>query len=593
MITIKVGLASCGIAAGSKEVYDTFLSKLNFNSRYELKKVGCIGCCYEEPIVEIKVENNESLILKKVVVEDVERIISFCETQDFSLIKDKVLAKRRDGNVVYELDYLEDLPFFKDQTKRVSALCGIIDPENIWDYIKRGGYEAFKKALTMDRKEIIELVKASGLRGRGGAGFPTGRKWELMQDADEKYLICNFDEGDPGAFMNRVLVESNPHQVIEGILIASHALKVTKAYIYTRAEYPLAVSRLRTALKQAKELGFFGENGYLPIDIELRLGAGAYVCGEETALIASIEGNYGRPKQRPPFPAQKGLFGKPTTINNVETLANLPLILRNGVDWFRQLGTSTSPGTKMYSLAGGVPRTGYIEYPLGTPLGKILECTGVDLKEIKGVQLGGPSGGCINVEKHLDLPIDYDHVSQVDAIMGSGSFIVIPKSQDMVELARYFLQFSISESCGQCVPCREGTMRMKEILDKILQGDGTIKDLLTLEELSFAVRETSLCGLGKVAPNPVISTMKHFREDYVKHFTISNLDSPTEVYYISPEKCNGCNLCVSVCIANCIAGRLSEVHVINQHLCKRCGLCQKACPTHAIEIKELSEIVNE
>jgi len=593
MIQIKVGLASCGIASGALEVYDRFQALVGLNSRYELKKVGCIGCCHEEPIVEVRIDENETLILKKVKKGDVERIIKFTENQDLNLIADLIYGKRKDGRLVYtEIPYYFDLPYFKKQVKRVSDLCGIIDPENINDYFFFNGYEAFKKALNMKREEIIAIVKESGLRGRGGAGFPTGKKWELMKESDEKYLICNFDEGDPGAFMNRVLVESNPHLVIEGILIASYALKVKKAFIYTRAEYPLAVSRLKIALKQAKEAKLFGQDGLLKIDVELRLGAGAYVCGEETALISSIEGNYGRPKQRPPFPAEKGLFEKPTTIDNVETLANLPLILKNGVEWFRSVGTTTSPGTKMYSLSGGVPRTGYIEFPLGTKLRDILECTGVDLNEIKGVQLGGPSGGCLSLD-HLDLPIDYDNVPKHDAIMGSGSFVIIPKTQDMVDIARYFIQFSVSESCGQCVPCREGTMRMKEILDKILEGDGNIKDLLALEELAIAVRETSLCGLGKAAPNPVISTMKHFREDYVKHFTLSNLESPTEVYYINPDKCTGCNLCTNVCIAKSITGRLSEVHVIDQHLCKRCGLCLKACPVHAIEIKELSEIINK
>ncbi len=587
MITVKVGMASCGIAAGANEVYNTL--KEHYKDSIVLKKVGCIGTCYAEPIIEVKKDDDETIIFSKVTKDNV---IDIIESLKENRLHHNAFAKRRDGIKKFDLPYLDELEFFKIQHKRVSELCGIIDPENIDDYLEFGGYEALKKALQMKRKEILEMITQSGLRGRGGAGFPTGKKWEFVFDAEKpKYLICNFDEGDPGAFMNRVLVESNPHLLIEGILIASYVLDVDKAFIYTRAEYPLAVKRLKIALHQAKEKGIFGENGMIKVDIEIRLGAGAYVCGEETALIASIEGKPGRPRPKPPYPAQKGLFGRPTVINNVETLANVPLIVKNGVDWFRAVGTSSSPGTKMFSFSGGIKNTGYIEVPLGTKLKDILSITGVSLDQIKGVQLGGPSGGCLSKE-FLDLPIDYENVPKADAIMGSGSFVIIPNDTDIVEFARYFLEFNINESCGQCTPCREGLMRMKEILDKILAGEGSVKDMLNLEELALFVKEASLCGLGKAAPNPVICTIKHFREEYVKHFKYKVIHDPTEVYYILPEKCTGCNVCTRVCPVKAITGRYFEVHTINQDLCIRCGQCQKACGFNAIVVKSLDEIKN-
>ncbi len=583
MIQTKVGLASCGIAAGAQKVYDELIKR-----EIPVKKVGCIGACFAEPILEVKKDNEETLIFQKVEPKDIQDIIASVLNHK---PHKKLFAKRRDGKKTVEGKYIDELDFYKNQVKRVSEECGIINPEEINDYIKVGGYEQLKKAITMKREEIVKIVDESGLRGRGGAGFPTGKKWKVMLKTEKpRYLICNFDEGDPGAFMNRVLVESNPHLLLEGILIAGYTLDVKKAFIYTRAEYPLAVKRLKIAIEQAKEKKIFGsEDSLINIDVEVFLGAGAYVCGEETALIASLEGNAGRPKPKPPYPFQKGLFGRPTNINNVETLANIPLIIKNGAKWFREYGTATSPGTKMFSFSGGTKYGGYIEIPLGTKLHEILKIAKVNPEEIKGVQLGGPSGGCVSKD-FLNLPVDYDNVSKAHAIMGSGSLVIIPKEQDIIELAKYFVSFSISESCGQCVPCREGTKRMYELLDKISKNKGTTKDMIDLEELALTIQQTALCGLGKSAPNPVLSIIYNYRDEFIKHFLKGSLKDPAQTFYINPDHCTGCHICFQKCPHNAITGRPLEIHTINQDLCARCGICYNNCPVNAIEIRNIDEI---
>jgi NADH:ubiquinone oxidoreductase subunit F (NADH-binding)/Pyruvate/2-oxoacid:ferredoxin oxidoreductase delta subunit/(2Fe-2S) ferredoxin len=585
MIQVKVGLASCGIASGAKEVYDEFI-----RLKIPTKLVGCIGACYAEPLVEIKKDDFETIIYQKVSVHDVKKIVHSAIHQTNNSC---VFAKRKDG-VVSDIDasYLEDLEYYSLQEKRVSKHCGIIDPEDIQDYILTGGYTALKKVVAEKNPEkFIDLVSKSGLRGRGGAGFPTGKKWGFFyaEKSDHKYLICNFDEGDPGSFMNRVLVESDPHLLIEGMLITSMLLGVTEAFIYTRAEYPLAVERLKKAISQAKVKKLLGKDSLTNVTIEIRLGAGAYVCGEETALIASIESNAGRPRPKPPFPAKKGLWGKPTLINNVETLSNIPLIINNSDKWYRKVGTNTSPGTKMFSFSGHIKRGGYIEVPLGTKLSHFLKIADANLDEIKGVHIGGPSGGTLSLN-FLDLPVDYDNISKADAIMGSGSLVIIPKTQDMVELAKFFLEFSVLESCGKCVPCREGTTRLLEIISRIIENKGHTKDLIDLEELSLSIRDSSFCGLGKAAPNPVISSLKHFREDYISHFIKGALDDPNKTFFIEPSICTGCSLCDSSCPVNAISGKKFQFHRINQDLCIRCGKCFENCKIKAIKIKTLDEI---
>ncbi len=584
MISVKVGMASCGLSAGALEVYKQF-EKLKERFNIELKKVGCIGLCYEEPIVEIKVDNYQTIIFSRVKQDDVEQILqSIIDKKQH----EKALAFREDGKSYdFSIQRINDLEFYKHQLKIVSEYCGIINPEDINDYLAMGGYSALKKALSMKPDEIVAEVKESGLRGRGGAGFPTGLKWEFLRKSKSKtkYLICNFDEGDPGAFMNRVLVESNPQLLIEGIIISAYALEVEKAFIYTRSEYPLAVSRLRIAIEQARKKGFLGKKILgkdFSLDIELRLGAGAFVCGEETALIKSIQGMPGRPKPKPPFPAQKGLWGKPTNINNVETLANVPIIINKGASWYKKIGSENSKGTKMFSLSGDSLRTGYIEIPFGTKLRDVLEIAGVDIKKFKALHLGGPSGGFLS-SKHLDVELDYDSVKKVDSIIGSGSMVVIDTSKDIVEQAYYSIEFIVSESCGQCVPCREGTMRMLELLKKILNKKASYEDLKNLQVLAETIKQTSLCGLGQTAPNTVISTIKHFFEEYQEKIVPANKEF---YYFINPERCTGCHLCFKVCPKKAISGKPLEVHEINQDVCVRCGMCYHECPVKAIEKRD-------
>jgi len=588
MISIRVGLGSCGISSGALEVYNG-LKKAGQD--ISLSKAGCMGACFLEPLAEMKVDNFETLIFANVSQDDCRRIIEIGK----SLEKKKergaqlVYAKRRDGELVFKnVKYIDDTEFFNEQVKNVSAKCGIVDPESIEDYKRNGGFSALKKALAMKPEEIVSEVKKSGLRGRGGSGFPTGVKWEAVLSSPEKehYLICNFDEGDPGAFMNRALVESDPFEVIEGIEIAAYALGVSQAFIYTRSEYTLAVERLKNAIAETEKSNLLGENILgtdFSLKISLRLGAGAFVCGEETALISSIEGRSGRPFPKPPYPAEKGLWGMPTVINNVETLANIPAIILNGADWFRGFGTGPSPGTKMFSLSGDVKNSGYIELPFGSTLSQVAGIAGLKKDNFKAVQLGGPSGGLVS-KAHVKMPLDYESIEGAEAIVGSGGIVFIGKKRAVIDVVRYGLRFIVSESCGRCVPCREGTMRMYEIIERIAAGNGTSDDLLNLYVLSNTIKSTSLCGLGETAPNLVLSSIRNFFEEYEERIPLWKGKAPNLIsFQIDAAKCNGCHLCATICPKKAISGKRLETHEINQDMCIRCGLCAKECPFSAIE----------
>ena len=472
--------------------------------------------------------------------------------------------------------------------------CGVINPENIEEYIGTGGYEALGIVLTEKTPEdVIQILLDSGLRGRGGAGFPTGLKWKFAaaNEADQKYVCCNADEGDPGAFMDRSILEGDPHAVLEAMAIAGYAIGASQGYIYVRAEYPIAVKRLEIAINQAREYGLLGKNIFdsgFDFDIELRLGAGAFVCGEETALMTSIEGNRGEPRPRPPFPALKGLFQKPTILNNVETFANIPQIIVNGPEWFASMGTENSKGTKVFALGGKIHNTGLVEVPMGTTLREIVEEIGGGIpngKKFKAAQTGGPSGGCIPAE-HLDVPIDYDNLKKIGSMMGSGGLIIMDEDTCMVDIAKFFLEFTVDESCGKCTPCRIGTRRMLEILEKITKGQATMEDLDKLEELCYHLQSSSLCALGQTAPNPVLSTLRYFRDEYIAH--IVDKKCPAGVckdllqYKIDPDKCKGCTLCARTCPADAIIGSVREVHMIDSEKCLKCGACIEKCRFGAI-----------
>ncbi len=493
-----------------------------------------------------------------------------------------------------EIIPLNETNFYKKQHRVALRNCGVINPENIEEYIGTGGYEALGIVLTEKTPEdVIQILLDSGLRGRGGAGFPTGLKWKFaaQNDADQKYVCCNADEGDPGAFMDRSILEGDPHAVLEAMTIAGYAIGASQGYIYVRAEYPIAVKRLEIAIGQAREYGLLGENIFdsgFNFDIELRLGAGAFVCGEETALMTSIEGNRGEPRPRPPFPALKGLFQKPTILNNVETYANIPQIIVNGPEWFASMGTEKSKGTKVFALGGKINNTGLVEVPMGTTLREIVEEIGGGIpngKKFKAAQTGGPSGGCIPAE-HLDVPIDYDNLKEIGSMMGSGGLIVMDEDTCMVDIAKFFLEFTVDESCGKCTPCRIGTRRMLEILEKITKGQAEMEDLDKLEELCSHLQTSSLCALGQTAPNPVLSTLRYFRDEYIAH--IVDKKCPAGVckdllhYRIDPDKCRGCTLCARTCPADAIIGKVKEVHMINPEKCVKCGACMEKCRFGAI-----------
>ena len=580
-MVIRVCMGPAGIAAGGKEVLDAFrqcLSEAGISAEVKehcsSHQVGCIGLCAKDVLVEVH-KNGNKTTYQYVKPDMVERIVS-----------EHVIG---DTPVQEWLADSDCENFYRKQVKVVLSDCGRLDPEDIDAYIAAGGYEPTREVLaTWIPDDVIEEIKASGIRGRGGAGFPTGLKWELARRSKgtKKYLICNADEGDPGAFMDRAVIEGNPHSVIEGMLIGAFAIGADKGYVYIRAEYPLAVERLKLAIKQAYERRFLGEdifNTNFRFDIEIKLGAGAFVCGEETALIASIEGQRGMPRPKPPFPVNRGLWQKPTVINNVETLANIPYIIRGGSARYASLGTEKSKGTKVFALTGKIKNTGLIEVPMGISLREIIYDIGGGIeggKPLKAVQTGGPSGGCIPASM-LDLNVDYESLARVGSIVGSGGMIVLDEDNCMVNMAKYFIQFTQSESCGKCVPCRVGTKRLLEILDRITRGEGKEDDMELLEKLSNGIKSASLCGLGQTAPNPVLSTLKYFREEYKAH--IRDKKCPAMVckelltYSINEEVCKGCGACLKACPAGAISGAKKKPHKINADICIRCGACFDVC----------------
>lgn len=589
MKKILVGLGTCGISAGADKVWDYLKSTIEENHlqhKIKLEKTGCIGMCYREPLVEI-IDNKGSFLYGE---------IDEKKAQD--LLFDVCLKnEKREDWIVYDYKKKGDVDFFSQQVRIVLRNCGKINPENIDDYIDNDGYKAMERVIfDITPDEVIETILESGLRGRGGGGFPTGRKWLFTKSSksSKKYVICNADEGDPGAFMDRSVLEGDPHSIIEGMIICAFVVGADEGYIYVRAEYPKAIERLNIAIDQCLSHGYLGNNilnSNFSFNLKIKEGAGAFVCGEETALIASIEGERGMPKVRPPFPAVKGLWGKPTNINNVETFANIPWIILNGEKSFSTYGTSKSKGTKVFALAGKIARSGLVEVPMGLTINEIVFNIAGGLKggkKLKAVQMGGPSGGCIPATM-ADTPIDYEEIIKTGAIMGSGGMIVMDEETCMVDVAKFFLSFTQSESCGKCTFCRIGTKRMLEILTKITQGKGKIEDLDKLIELSEKIKKSSLCGLGQTAPNPVLTTIKYFKDEYLEH--IINKKCPAGVctdlikFKIIPEKCIGCGICAKKCPVNAISGKIKSPYIIDEDKCISCGKCLQACPKDAI-IKE-------
>ncbi len=582
-------------SSGSEKIIaalETEIAKNGLDKEVQVVKTGCHGLCALGPIMIIYPEGTFYSMVKE---EDVPEIVSE------HLVKGRIVTR-----LVYdealengEVKSIKEVPFYAKQHRVALRNCGVINPENIEEYIANDGYAALGKVLTeMTPDEVIQTILDSGLRGRGGGGFPTGMKWKLARNivpnADQKYVCCNADEGDPGAFMDRSVLEGDPHVVLEAMAIAGYAIGANMGYIYVRAEYPIAVKRLEIAIEQAHAYGLLGKDIFgtgFDFDVGLRLGAGAFVCGEETALMTSIEGNRGEPRPRPPFPAEKGLFQKPTILNNVETYANIPQIILNGADWFASMGTEKSKGTKVFALGGKINNTGLVEIPMGTTLRTVIEEIGGGIpngKKFKAAQTGGPSGGCIPAE-HLDVPIDYDNLIAIGSMMGSGGLIVMDEDNCMVDIAKFFLQFTVDESCGKCTPCRIGTRRLLEMLDKITKGEGTLEDLDRMEQLCYYIKANSLCGLGQTAPNPVLSTLRYFRDEYVAH--VVDKKCPAGVckdllhYEIDPAKCKGCTLCARNCPVGAISGTVKNPHKIDTAKCVKCGACMEKCKFGAISKK--------
>ena len=578
-------------SSGSQQIMETLkeeIKKAGLESEVSVVQTGCHGLCALGPIMIVYPDASFYSMVK---VEDIPEIVQE------HLLKGRVVTRLLYQETVTPagVKALIDTDFYKKQHRIALRNCGIINPEVIEEYIGTGGYQALGKVLTeMTPDDVIQCLIDSGLRGRGGGGFPTGLKWKLAKqnEADQKYVCCNADEGDPGAFMDRSVLEGDPHAVLEAMAIAGYAIGANQGYIYVRAEYPIAVERLKIAISQAREMELLGKDIFgsgFDFDIDLRLGAGAFVCGEETALMTSIEGNRGEPRPRPPFPAQKGLFGKPTILNNVETYANIPQIILNGPEWFSSMGTEKSKGTKVFALGGKIHNTGLVEIPMGTTLREVIEEIGGGIpngKKFKAAQTGGPSGGCIPAE-HFDIPIDYDNLISIGSMMGSGGLIVMDEDTCMVETARFFMNFTQSESCGKCVPCREGTKRMLEILTRIVENKGSLEDLDMLENLSQTIRETALCGLGQAACNPVSSTLKAFRNEYLAHVVDHHCpicNGPKAHLAIDPEKCKGCGKCKKNCPMDAIEGEKKKPHTIDPSKCIQCGACHSGCPFDAIEL---------
>ena len=579
-------------SSGSEKIIEALEKEIAANGltdEVQVVKTGCHGLCALGPIMIVYPEGSFYSMVKP---EDIPEIVSE------HLLKGRIVTRLLYNETVTDngVKALNETNFYKKQHRIALRNCGVINPENIEEYIGTDGYAALGKVLTeMTPDQVIQTILDSGLRGRGGGGFPTGMKWKLARnivpDADQKYVCCNADEGDPGAFMDRSVLEGDPHVVLEAMAIAGYAIGANQGYIYVRAEYPIAIKRLEIAIKQAREYGLLGKNIFntgFDFDIGLRLGAGAFVCGEETALMTSIEGNRGEPRPRPPFPAEKGLFNKPTILNNVETYANIPRIILNGAEWFASMGTEKSKGTKVFALGGKINNTGLVEVPMGTTLREVVEEIGGGIpngKKFKAAQTGGPSGGCIPVE-HFDIPIDYDNLIAIGSMMGSGGLIVMDEDNCMVDIAKFFLEFTVDESCGKCTPCRVGTKRMLEILNKITKGQGTLEDIDKLEELCYYIKANALCGLGQTAPNPVLSTLKYFRDEYVAH--VVDKKCPAGVcksllsYEILEDKCKGCTACSRVCPAGAITGTVKNPHVIDKSKCLKCGACIEKCKFGAI-----------
>ena len=589
-------------SSGSPKIIEKLTEELAANGltdKVQIVKTGCFGLCERGPIMIVYPEGS---FYSRVNVDEIPRIVKE-HLVDGNPVKEFLYEETVAGD---EIKSLDDTAFYKKQHRVALRNCGVINPENINEYIGREGYQALGKVLTtMTPEEVIQTILDSGLRGRGGGGFPTGMKWKLARnivpDADQKYVCCNADEGDPGAFMDRSVLEGDPHVVLEAMAIAGYAIGATQGYIYVRAEYPIAVERLNIAIKQAREAGMLGKNIFgtdFSFDIDLRLGAGAFVCGEETALMTSIEGNRGEPRPRPPFPAEKGLFQKPTILNNVETYANIPQIILKGAEWFASMGTEKSKGTKVFALGGKIKNTGLVEIPMGTTLREVIEEIGGGIpngKKFKAAQTGGPSGGCIPAE-HFDIPIDYDNLISIGSMMGSGGLIVMDEDNCMVDIAKFFLEFTVDESCGKCTPCRIGTKRMWEILDKITKGKGTLEDLDKLEELAYHVKANSLCGLGQTAPNPILSTLRCFKDEYIAH--VVDKKCPAGVckdllsFEIEKDKCIGCGMCAKQCPAGAITrtdyiapGKKLAAMEIDKSKCVKCGACIATCKFKAISKK--------
>lgn len=600
---IFIGAGTCGLGAGAGKTLEAINNYLTANNlKAEVIQVGCIGLCSNEPIVDIKLPGKKRISFEKITADKVSALLSSVFSGNVSDLS--YIGQFDDEGQEWEnVPKISEHSFFRMQKRLVLENCGIADPVNIQEYIARGGYSAYLSILkNKTREEVCEDIIRSGLRGRGGGGFSTGTKWKLglSSVADQKYLICNADEGDPGAFMDRAVIEGDPHKLIEGMCIAAYAIGATKAYVYIRAEYPLAIERLKKAIADASESGFLGENIYgsgIDLNIMIKKGAGAFVCGEETALIHSIEGKRGMPRPRPPYPTTRGLFGKPTVINNVETLANVPSIFSKGIEYFASMGTNTSKGTKVFALSGKIKRTGLVEIPMGTSIREIIFNIGdgiINNKKFKAVQMGGPSGGCVT-EQNLDIPIDYESLLSVGAMMGSGGMVVMDEETCMVDIAKFFMDFIQRESCGKCIPCREGTKLMLETLEDITNkprnGNSLerFKKITLLENLAQVIKDTSLCGLGQSAPNPVLSTLRWFRNEYEEHvferFCRAGACQGLRTYVIDETRCTGCTVCAKKCPVNAIIGSKKNPHYIIAEKCTGCGSCQSACNFGAIFIE--------